>query len=64
MGEDSSFPLFFDCTYSFDQNRRISFLGGVELDGELSVEDQNGSRIAEVESDNGIFAGVTFSMRL
>lgn len=63
IGENSSIPLFFNCTYSFDAKKQVSFVGGVEMDGELILEDSNGNRIVKEETDEGLFGGVTFSMR-
>lgn len=63
IGENSSVPLFINCTYRFDTRRQISIVGGVELDGELIMEDKDGNSIVKSSTDEGLFGGVTFSMR-
>ena len=63
VGEDSSTPLFINGTYSFNQKTNISFVGGVELDGELKLEDRDGRTIREESYDTGVFLGLTFSAR-
>lgn len=64
IGEDSSFPVFATCTYSVNRKSSFSFVAGLETGGELKVEDSDGSTIIEESSDPGVFAGLTFNMRL
>lgn len=64
IGEDSSVPLFVNSTYSFTPKTAVSFVGGVELDGELRLEDNNGNRLSKESYDTGIFLGLTYSVRL
>lgn len=63
VGEDSSIPVFASCTYSVNRKSSLSFVAGLETNGELKVEDSKGRTIIEEESDSGVFAGLTFNMR-
>ena len=63
IGEDTSFPLFAGCTYSYSPQIQISLVGGVEFGTELALEDSDGRRIMKESSDPGGFLGVTFSFR-
>ncbi|WP_163339869.1 DUF6268 family outer membrane beta-barrel protein [Desulfopila sp. IMCC35008] len=64
IGEDTAIPLFVNCTYSFNPKATISLVGGVELEGELQVEDSDGNQIAKESGDPALFGGITFSLRL
>lgn len=64
VGEDKSFPLFGSCSYSFSPKTVVSLVGGVELGGELVLEDSDGRRLKKESSDPGGFLGFTFSVRL
>lgn len=64
IGEDKSFPLFASCSYSFNPKTQFSLIGGVELGGELKLEDSDGDRIKKESSDPGGFLGLTFRVRL
>lgn len=63
IGEDSSFPLFLSSTYNLNPMSNISFVGGLELGGELKVEDEDGNTIEKESYDTGIFLGLTFNAR-
>ena len=63
IGEDTSFPLFAGCTYSYSPEIQISLVGGVEFGTELVLEDSDGKRIMKESSDPGGFLGITFSFR-
>jgi hypothetical protein len=63
VGEDSAFPLFGGVVYSFSPRSSASLVGGVELDGQLRLEDERGNRIAEENHDPAGFAGFTFRFR-
>lgn len=63
IGEDSSFPLFASCTYNVTPKASISLVGGLEIGGELIVENSKGYSIIEESSDPGVFTGATFNMR-
>lgn len=64
VGEDTSFPLFTSCTYSFDPKTQLSLVGGIELGGDLVVEDEKGNEIRKESYDPGGFLGVTFRVRI
>lgn len=61
IGEDSSFPLFIGATYKFNSWSRLSVIGGMELGGELRVEDKEGRLMRKDHYDPASFLGVTFS---
>lgn len=63
VGEDSSFPLFVNATYSVKPKVNISLIGGFESGGELSLEDESGRTIKEESYDTGIFFGLAFNAR-
>jgi len=63
VGEDTSFPLFVSGTYTVSPKTSISAIGGVELDGELKLEDKNGRTLKRESYDTGVFLGLTFSTR-
>ncbi len=64
IGEDKAFPLFAGCTYKFSRKAHVSLVGGVELGGELRLEDNDGNQIDEESYDPGGFLGLTFSLRM
>ena len=64
IGEDESFPLFAGCTYKISPKANVSLVGGVELGGELRLEDADGNRIDKESYDPGGFLGLTFSLRM
>lgn len=61
VGEDSSFPVFASGTYTINPKVKISLLVGLELGGELNLENEDGKSLSEESYDNAIFSGVTFS---
>lgn len=63
IGEEKSFPLFVGCSYSFNPKATVSLVGGVEFDGKLRLEDEDGNRIRKESYDPGGYLGFTFNMR-
>lgn len=63
IGEDRSFPLFASSTYSVNPKTKFSLVGGVELDGKLEVNDEDGDTIIKESYDPGLFLGLTFNKR-
>jgi hypothetical protein len=63
IGDDRAFPIFGGIAYSFTPMVRIGVLGGVEVGGELRLEDENGHTIIEENHDPAGFLGITFSAR-
>ena len=64
VGEDKSFPLYGGVTYQFTRKASLSLVGGVELGGELVLEDENGEEISEESYDTAPFLGLTFNVRI
>ena len=63
IGDDRSLPLFVGIAYSFTPMVRISAVGGIEVGGELRLEDESGNTITEQDHDPTGFLGITFSGR-
>jgi hypothetical protein len=63
IGDDRSFPIFGGIAYSFTPMIRIGVVGGVEVGGELRLEDENGNTIIKENHDPAGFLGITFSAR-
>ena len=64
IGEDRAFPLFAGVTYSFKPFTDISLLGGIELGGEMRLEDKGGNLIDKETYDPGGVRGLTFNVRM
>lgn len=64
VGEETSVPLFFSGSYTISPKARLSLVGGMEVGGELTVEDADGNTLIEESSDPSLFGGITFNMRL
>jgi hypothetical protein len=63
VGEDRSFPLYLGASYRFNQHLQASLIGGVEVGGNLTLEDEGGARISKEDHDPAPFIGFTFSFR-
>ena len=63
IGEDKAFLLFGGLTYSFSRSVDISLVGGVELGGELGIEDNEGNLLNKESYDPGDFLGFTFNWK-
>jgi len=63
IGQDRSFPIFAGIEYRFNPKTRISLIGGIEVGGELRLEDERGNTITEQDHDPTGFLGIAFSAR-
>jgi outer membrane receptor protein involved in Fe transport len=63
IGENTSFPLYAGASCRISRKVRANFVGGVELGGELRLEDRDGRLIAEDDYDPAVFLGVTVAGR-
>jgi hypothetical protein len=63
IGEDRSFPIFTGIEYRFNPKTRISLIGGIEVGGELRLQDSDGGTLTEENHDSAGFLGITFSAR-
>ena len=63
VGEDRSVPVYLSATYSHGRDLQISAIGGVELNGELRLEDSQGRRLARDNYETAPFLGATFNVR-
>lgn len=64
IGEDSSFPLFASYTYNLNPKIKVDVVAGMELGGQLKVENSKGEGIFEESSAPGFLGGLNFNMRL
>ena len=62
IGEDRSFPIFAGIEHRFNPKTRISLIGGLEVGGELSLENSEGRTLIEEEYDPAGFLGLSFSV--
>lgn len=60
VGDDRSFPIFGSISYQLSEKIRASLLTGVELGGELRLEDEKGNLLSESDFDSAGFLGFTF----
>jgi hypothetical protein len=63
VGEDSSIPVYLSATYSRGRDVQISAIAGVEINGELRLEDSEGRRLARDDYETAPFLGATFNVR-
>ena len=63
IGDDRAFPIFGGIEYSFTPMIRLGAVGGVEIGGELRLEDESGNTIIEEDHDPAGFLGIAFSAR-
>jgi len=61
VGQDRSFPVFGGATYAFNRKLQASVLIGVELAGELRLENENGTSIVDSSYDSAPFGGFAFA---
>jgi outer membrane receptor protein involved in Fe transport len=64
VGEDRSLPLYAVARYQASDNILVSFLAGAKTSTELSLEDDGGNPIREVDADTAGFVGLTLRMGL
>lgn len=64
VGEDRAFPIFGGIQYTYSQRFHVSFVGGVEVGGKLSLFDRDGNEIIEESYDPSPFIGLTLSLQL
>jgi hypothetical protein len=64
IGEDTSFPIFINCSYEITPKARLSLIGGIETSGELRLEDKDGKLIRKESYDSGGFFGLTFNIMI
>ena len=62
VGEDRSFPIFTGIEYHFSPSACLSLTGGIEVGGELSLEDREGRTLIEEKYDPAGFLGLSFSV--
>ena len=63
VGEDRSVPVYLSATYSRGRDLQVSAIAGVELNGELRLEDSQGRRLARDNYETAPFLGATFNIR-
>jgi hypothetical protein len=60
IGQDKSIPVFGAITYNFNMSSRVSLTGGLEMAGELQLEDQEGNVLLKQDYENAPFLGFSF----
>ena len=63
IGQDTSFPVFGGVTYNLNSSARVSIIGGLELAGELQLEDHDGNELEQQDYESAIFLGFSFYFR-
>lgn len=63
VGQDSSAPMLLVLDYSPWPMTSVTAILGVELNGSMSLEDDDGRELADSDVDTAIVAGITFSSR-
>ena len=63
VGEDRAFPIFGGIKYTHNRRFQLSIVGGVDVGGELSLEDKDGNEILSESHDPAPFIGFAFSFR-
>ncbi len=63
VGEDRSLPTFLGATYRFNPTTELTIVGGMELEGELRLDDNSGNRILEDEHEDAAFLALSFRAR-
>jgi hypothetical protein len=63
VGEDSSTPLYIVASYSPWPMTSMTVLAGVDMRGNLSLEDGQGQRIAKTDIDTAMMLGVSLQSR-
>jgi len=61
IGHDRSIPILGALSYRFSRKIRASLLGGVELGGEVRLEDERGHRLSESAYASAGFLGFSFN---
>ena len=63
IGQDTSFPVFGGVTYNLNSSAKVSIIGGLELAGELQLEDPDGNELEQQDYESAIFLGFSFYFR-
>jgi len=63
VGEEEAVLAYLAASYEVNPTIRFSALAGLELGGELTLEDMNGRRIRQEDADPAPFIGLTFRAR-
>ncbi|NNM26193.1 MAG: hypothetical protein HKO59_09445 [Phycisphaerales bacterium] len=63
VGEEESFPIYAGLTWNATDNVEASVIGGINLAGELTLEDEDGNFVAGDDADPAGFVGFTLRIR-
>ena len=64
VGEDRAFPIFGGINFTLNRRFQLGLIGGFELGGELSLDDEGGNSVVKESYDPAPFIGLSFSLRL
>ena len=63
IGEERSIPIYSGLSYALSPQAKLSLLGGINVNGELRTETENGKDFIKEDYDNTGFIGGLFSLR-
>ena len=63
VGDDRAYPVTGGAVYNFNRRIQAGLIGGVDLGGELRLEDKNGDRISSERYDPAGYIGFTITSR-
>jgi len=63
VGEEEAVPVFLAATYDVIPTVQLGILGGLDVAGSLTLEDEDGRELAEEDFDPTPFLGATFRAR-
>ena len=63
IGEERSIPIYGGLSYAFSPQVKLSLLGGINVNGELRAESEDGKQFIKQDYDNTSFLGGLFTVR-
>ena len=63
VGQDKAFPLFLLAEYAMGTDLKLGLVGGVEVGGEMRLEDDKGRLVSRSDLSEAPFLGATFEAR-
>lgn len=63
IGEDTSLPIIIGATFTIDHSTKINLIAGMEFDGQMRLENQDGQLVKKDRYDPSGFMGLTFQHR-
>ena len=63
VGEMTSNPIWTKATFHLEDNMDVSLTGGMRMNGEIRLEDDNGTKLNKEDFDSEFFIGASISVR-